>query len=98
LTRVDWKSVTPEHVRRACEIALTEGVPFRRSKSIFVIYDGKDLPAKHVLRLAYCLANRLPLSSDVRFSSGENVIRRLRALGLTVKRHDNTHVRPPEVE
>jgi len=82
-----WDAVRAEHVRRACELVVSGQHPPRsKAKELFITHEGQHLPAKHVLRLAYLLANQLPLDSDLRFASGEGTIRRLRGLGFTATR------------
>lgn len=84
---LNWSSVTREHVARACEfLSRGEHVPRAQAKGIFLIYQNQRLPAKHALRLAYCLANKLPLDSVLKFSSGEGTVRVLRSLGFSVER------------
>jgi hypothetical protein len=84
---LNWNTVTAEHVRRACDlVASGQNPPRAKAKGLFITYQDRDLPAKHVLRLAYLLANHLPLESEVRFASGEGTIKLLRGLGFTVAR------------
>ena len=83
---LDWKSVKAEHVAKACQIVASGGAtPKARSKGIFVLHGDKRLPAKHILRVAYCFANGMPIDSMVKFSSGEGTTNRLRALGFEVE-------------
>lgn len=63
-----------------------ENQPRARAKGLFIVYNNDLIPAKHALRLAYCLANQLPLDSSITFSSGEGTITRLRSLGFDVER------------
>ena len=84
---INWKTVTATHVEQACDlIASNESRPRASAKAIFVVRDGISLPAKHVLRLAYCLANKLPLDTKLKFSSGDATINRLRQMGYQVER------------
>ena len=46
----------------------------------------KHLPAKAVLRLAYCLANNIRSEERLKFASGENSIKLLRSLGFQAER------------
>jgi hypothetical protein len=80
-------SVRAEHVARACDLLLIgQHRPKAQAKGLLVTYQGQSLPAKHVLRLAYCLANGLPLESKLKFSSGEGTLARLKALGFPAER------------
>jgi len=84
---LDWTSVTPENVTEACELVLKgEHRPKVGAKGIFVIFKEQRLPAKHVARLAYCLANRLPLESKLKFSSGDGIVNLQQKRGHTVTR------------
>jgi hypothetical protein len=88
---LNWDLVRAEHVREACVlVASGQHAPRSTAKGLFVSHDGRELPAKHVLRLAYLLAHRLPLDSSLRFASGEGTLSRLRALGFAVTRASRT--------
>jgi hypothetical protein len=81
-----WKAVTAAHVAGACDlVAGGSAAPRANAKGIFVLRDGKRLPAKHVLRLAHCMTDGLPLKRKITFSSGEGTTNRLRALGFDVE-------------
>ena len=81
----NWKSVTAEHVREACaRVYLANPTPKVRG---IVVWDGNHaLAAKEVLRVAYRLANDLPDSKDVRFSSGDGSLALLLRLGFRAER------------
>ena len=84
---INWKTVTAAHVNQACDLVVSEQTRSRASaKAIFLVHDGIALPAKHVLRVAYCLANGLPLDTRLKFSSGDGSINLLRGLGFEVER------------
>jgi hypothetical protein len=84
---LDWSTVKRENVAAACQLLLKgERLPRAQAKGIFLVFEGNRLPAKHALRLAYCLANELPLDSNITFSSGDGTINKLRALGFSVER------------
>ena len=89
--KLDWNTVGREHVERACELVL-EGKhgPRSQAKGIFVVSKGQQLPAKHVLRLAYLLANGMPMETKLTFSSGEGTTRRLRGMGFEVAHQAKT--------
>ena len=63
-----------------------------KSGSLIVTYRGKDLPAKAVLRLAYCLANNIPPDTNLKFASGEGSIKLLRLLGFQAQKLQPDHV------
>jgi hypothetical protein len=84
---INWKTITAAHVRQACDLVTSEQTrPRASAKAIFLVRDGIALPAKHVLRVAYCLANGLPLDTKLKFSSGDGSINLLRGLGFEVER------------
>lgn len=62
---LDWDSVGAEHVRQACALVTSgERPPAVTAEGLFVVYGESNLPAKHLLRLAYLLANR-PLIANL---------------------------------
>ena len=86
-----WKTVRPEHVAEACElVASGKYSPRVPARSIFILRDGMRLPAKYVLRIAYCIANSMPLNAYVDFSSGERHAQLLRDLGFEVERRGSS--------
>jgi hypothetical protein len=83
---LNWKSVTAEHVRAALKEVAASKSTDRRSG--LVIVDGnRHLPAKDVLRVAYRLANKLPTSAPVKFSSGDGTLNVLVNLGFDARRY-----------
>ena len=84
---LNWRSVRATDVEQACQLVESGSQPTRTpSKGIFLIRNGNPLPAKHVLRLAYCIANKLPLLTELKFASGDSSINLLRSLGFEVER------------
>ena len=84
---MNWRTVRASDVEQAC-LLIESGQQSTRtpSKGIFLIRNGQPLPAKHVLRLAYCIANKLPLDSKLKFSSGDGTVNTLSRLGFAVER------------
>lgn len=84
---LNWSTVRASDVEQACQLVESGAQPARTpSKGIFLIRNGQPLPAKHVLRLAYCIANRLPIGTELKFASGDGTINLLRHLGFDVER------------
>ena len=82
-----WSTVKPEHVTQACELLLQGKLqPRAQAKGLYLVFRDQRLPAKHVVRLAYCLANDLPTDAKFKFASGEGTLRLLRSLGFVVTR------------
>ena len=87
--KIDWHLVRAEHVEKACELTLGGQYPARaKVKGIVVRIRDVDLPAKHVFRLAYCLAKGMPLDGEVKFTSGDGTISLLRRLGFDARRRE----------
>ena len=97
---LDWSTVKGEHVSNACELLLKgRGHPRASAKGLFVVIEGQRLPAKHVLRLAYCLANELSPEAAPKFASGEGTVKLLQRLGFAVERTlSRTSPQQPESE
>lgn len=84
---LDWSTIKAEHVMKACDLLLKgDHRPRVQPKGLFLIYRDQRFPAKHAVRLAYCLANKLPLETALKFSSGEGTVKLLRGLGFAVER------------
>lgn len=85
--KLDWKAVSARHIESACELTLAGQYPARaKAKRIVVRFREQDLPAKHVLKLAYCLAKGIPLGTEVKFASGDGTINLLRQRGFEALR------------
>jgi hypothetical protein len=83
---LNWTSVKANHVTQACEV-LSDSASLRsKLGSLVVTYRGKNLPAKAVLRLAYCLANNISPETHLKFASSESSIKLLRSLGFQAQR------------
>ena len=89
---LDWSTIKSEHVTKACELIVKGSqVPRVGAKGLCLAYQDQRLPAKHVVRLAYCLANGLSFESKLKFASGEGTIRLLHGLGFEVVRLSSTN-------
>ena len=82
---LNWKTVTADHIRQACERVAASRAGKRASK-IVIEYQGHTLPAKEVQRTAYLIANNLPNNTELKFSSGDSTVNLLNALGFKVER------------
>ena len=85
---LNWKSVEAVHVTQACDTLLKTGSR-AKPRGLIMTYKGKHLPAKIILRTAYCLANNMPADSKLKFSSGEGSLQILRSLGFHAERLQN---------
>ena len=88
---LNWKSVKAVHVTQACERLLNSAGPGPRPRGLIVTYKDKQLPAKVILRMAYCLANNIPSGTKLKFSSGEGSLQILRSLGFRAERLQANH-------
>ena len=93
---LNWKSVNAVHVTQACEALLKSAGAGAKPRGLIVSYKGKQLPAKVILRMAYCLANKVPPETKLKFSSGEGSLQLLRSLGFHAERlQTNDHTGVP---
>ena len=84
---LNWKSVTADHVRAALkQVAASKSAD--RVSGLVIVNEGRTLPAKEVLRVAYRLANRLPHDAPLKFSSGDGTLNVLQRLGFNAKRRE----------
>jgi hypothetical protein len=84
---VNWKLVRKEHVIQACELAAAGKLGSRlRGRGLFVIHDGKALPAKDVARASYLLAIGKAPDAYLDFSSGQSTLDMFTRLGFQVER------------
>ena len=65
--------------------------PLEKPRGLIVTYKNKQLPAKIILRRAYCLANNIPSETKLKFSSGEASLQILRSLGFRAERLQTNH-------
>lgn len=74
MLKVNWKSITRDHVIKAIEIFLSENTCFPQPKNTFLIYNGIKLPAKHIRGMAYKVAFGKEISKND-FSGGLETVR-----------------------
>jgi hypothetical protein len=90
--RLNWTSVKAHHVAQACDTLLTSSDSALKPRGLVVIYKNKQLSAKAVLRLAYCLANSISSEEQIKFASSEGSLTLLRSLGFRAERLQATNV------
>lgn len=78
-----WQNVTAVHIKKAIEIIDQGNVQFPEPRNTFLVYNGKNYPAKHIRGMAYKMANGADISKN-EYSGGEETARFLRNLGFTV--------------
>jgi hypothetical protein len=88
--KLNWKSVQAAHVNQACEALFNSRVLENKPRGLVVIYKDRRFPAKTVLRMAYCLANNIPLETKLKFASSEGSLQLLRTLGFRAERLEIT--------
>jgi hypothetical protein len=91
---LNWKSISAAHVNQACEAFLNSADPRPEPRGLVVIYKDKWLPAKAILRVAYCLANNFPSETKLKFASSEGSLQLLRSLGFRAERIADQHLVP----
>jgi hypothetical protein len=74
--KLNWKSVNATHVTKACEQCLNSKSTGAKASGLVVTYQGKQLPAKTVLRIAYGLANNISAETKIKFASSESSLQR----------------------
>ena len=84
--KLNWKSVNATHITKACEAFLISANAGAKARGLVVTYKDKQLPAKAILRMAYCLANNIPLETKLKFASSEGSLQFLRSLGFEAER------------
>jgi hypothetical protein len=82
-----FANITREHVDQACRELVRAGT-VAGGGSYFVAFNGKELPAKRVVREAYQVANGREIGTN-EFSGGEFCERILTKLGVTVIKKPN---------
>jgi hypothetical protein len=83
---IDWSTIQHQHVISAADSIISNPKKPLRETGLFVVVNGQRLPAKQLLRSAYCLANRLPLGAAPKFASGEATLNVFKRLGFAVER------------
>ena len=84
---INWNTVRADHVVQAFDLVSADAkTRHQRVTGIFVRSGDDLLPAKQVIRIAYLVANNLPLDTKLKFTSGEGTVNRLRDLGFHVER------------
>jgi hypothetical protein len=81
--KLNWKSVKAAHVTRACEAVLNSAAARPKPGGLIVIYKDKNLPAKTILPIAYCLANNIPSETKLKFASSEGSLQLFAVAGIS---------------
>jgi hypothetical protein len=93
---IEWSRVTPEDVRRACQMYDSGAAqPKRPARSTFLLFNDKTYPAKFIRGLAYRLATGVELDPNVDYSGGMETVRFFQGLGLTTQHAPAQPVPPP---
>lgn len=78
-----WTCVERQHVLRAIKIFLSERPKCPASRSTFLVYEGKKLPAKHIRGMAYQVATGKEISKKD-YAGGMETVRFFHQLGFEV--------------
>ncbi len=79
-----WENVTVKHVHNAIALFDSEEEEYPPAKNTFLIYNGREYPAKHIRWIAYRLAHKKEISKE-EFSGGKETADFFIKLGFTVK-------------
>jgi hypothetical protein len=104
--KLNWKSVKAAPVTRACEAVLNSAAARPKPGGLILVYKDKNLLAKTILPIAYCLANNIPSETKLKFASSEGSLQLLPSLGFRAERLQINHpvvdqdadVAPPQRE
>jgi hypothetical protein len=94
--KMKWSSVQAQHVSQACDVLLKSTRLNPKPHSLVLIHKDQRLPAKAVLRMAYCLANDISPEAKLKFASSESSPHLLRSLGFQAERLPKSQSPPPE--
>ncbi|MBU3154626.1 hypothetical protein LL037_16590 [Clostridium estertheticum] len=83
MAKINWMDITRENVIKAIEIFHAENTEYPSSKSTFLIYNGKKLPAKHIRGMAYKVAYGKEISKND-FGGGMETMRFFERLGFEI--------------
>ncbi|MBU3198553.1 hypothetical protein LL037_18995 [Clostridium estertheticum] len=83
MAKINWMDITRENVIKAIEIFRAENTEYPSSKSTFLIYNGKKLPAKHIRGMAYKVAYGKEISKN-NFGGGMETVRFFERLGFEI--------------
>ena len=81
--KINWKILRKEHVQKAIEKFLLNPSSYPKARTTFLKYKDKELPAKHILGMAYEIATGTFPSKDD-YSGGDETEHILRNLGFEV--------------
>jgi hypothetical protein len=84
---VNWERVRKQHVTEACQLILAGGLGRKHTaRGLFVLFQGRRLPAKDVARIAHQLAAGRQPDEPLKFASGQGTLDLLTRLGFQVER------------
>ena len=83
MAKINWMDITRENVINAIEIFHAENTEYPSSKSTFLIYNGKKLPAKHIRGMAYKVAYGKEISKND-FGGGMETVRFFERMGFEI--------------
>ena len=82
--KIDWTLVKKEHVKKACKIYDTEKGK-GKAKNTFLLYNGKEYPAKHIRGLSFLVATSKKLDPSKDYSGGIETVKFFKKLGFKTK-------------
>jgi len=79
----EWNKVTVDDVKKAIDLFDRTGEKYPEPRNTFLLYNGKEYPAKHIRGLAYKVANKKEISKND-YTGGKETADFLQKLGFTV--------------
>ncbi|NJO00772.1 MAG: hypothetical protein HC880_02965 [Bacteroidia bacterium] len=86
-TEIFFANVTTDHVKKAIELFDREPGNYNPSVTTFLIYNNKQYPAKHLLKMAYKIANQKEIDTE-EYYGGKPTAKVLQKLGFFVQYRD----------
>ena len=84
MAKTGWNEVTAEDVEKAIQIFDLENPEHPKSRSTFLIYNGKEYPAKHIRGMAYQVHYGREISKES-YSGGQETVKFFERLGFKMQ-------------
>lgn len=84
MTRYKWEEISADDVVKAIEIFDSEETKYPKSRTTFLLYGGREYPAKHIRGMAYNVHFGVEINKGD-FSGGKETVRFFEKLGFDVK-------------
>ena len=81
MTRYKWEEISADDVVKAIEIFDSEETKYPKSRTTFLLYGGREYPAKHIRGMAYNVHFGVEINKGD-FSGGQETVRFFEKLGF----------------